>query len=186
MVVQILTAIIAESLGYYIVKAYHRPNLWLFNIYELTEFLIIAYVAGFWVQAKAMKRFIFYGVLIGVCMWIATLMQLGINYFLTWFVIFSRAFLLLLYLWILFTNVIFGLKKLQSQPLFWMCFSLVIFYAITLPVFATLNYMVEKNYRAAHNLYNIILVLNIARYFFAGISFYLLGISKVKSAKVKA
>lgn len=99
---------------------------------------------------------------------------------------FQPRFFLFLYLWILFTDVIFGLKKLQSQPLFWMCFSLVIFYAISLPVFATLNYMVEKDYRAAHNLYNIILVLNVARYFFAGISFYLLGISKVKLAEVKA
>ena len=92
MVIQILIAIIAESLGYYIVKAYHRPNLWLFNIYELTEFLIITYVAGFWARTKAMKRFIFYGVLLGVCIWIATFIQLGISYFLTWFVIFSRAF----------------------------------------------------------------------------------------------
>lgn len=184
--IQIVVAVIVESLGFYIGNIRHHHNIWLFNIYELLDFWLMTIVAKYFLNGKMYAQAIYILLFIATALWIFNCWYSGIDVVLTWYTVYDRVALLLIYLLVLFNSAIFKFDKLIDQPLFWLCFGSIIFYGVGLPTFALLNYMNANNEKLAESLFNIIKSINFLRYLFVGYSFYLIGKqSKYENIMVK-
>ncbi len=89
-----------------------------------------------------------------------------------------------MYIVVLFSNSLFSTKNIFSQPVFWLCFSTILFFGCDIPFMGLHNYLFDKNPKLGDQLVNINNILDIIRYPLVGISFILLGRQHSKPLKV--
>lgn len=177
---QIFVAIIVESYGRYLVVKIHAPNLWLFNIYMIIEFLLIS-SAGILLNRKY-KDFFISMVVCGIAVWSIEIFRQGIFVLANWFYLSASFLIVLIYLGILLqSRTIFNSNKIASQPLFWLCLSTLIFFCCYLPYKGLENIILTEYPTIAKDMFKINLGLNVIRYPLIGLSFYLLGYQSQKN-----
>lgn len=175
LVFYIFLGIITECLGRYFGHIRHQNNLWLSSIYNLFAFILL-FVVGKSFIVKSVYQKIFLGFfVIGILLWTLDISVHGMSKLLTWFSLYEYSYLLMLYLTVLFTNTLFGEKRLMELPLFWICLSMVILFSICLPYWGMFNYINEHHPELTIKLFNIKLIANSISYPMIGYSFYLIG-----------
>lgn len=172
--VQVVIALIFESLGVYLSIILHLSNSWLFNIYMLLELLLLGMSGTYFIDIKY-KKLVFSGVVAGTFFWIVNLFQNPFNKLYNWSYIASATVIIGIYLGVLFTVVLFRTKRILSHPLFYLCGSFILYFASVIPLFGLLNYLINDDLPMANKLFYINVSLNVFRYVMIAIAFYLYG-----------
>lgn len=172
--IQCLVVFLVEAWGKYLNTTTGQNNVSIFNGYSLVELWLLGYIGLELIPIKSKKFFVYALVLLTV-FWMYNLSSYGPTQFFNWYFVLHCFFLLILYTTVLFTKAMFNRKVLWKQPLFLICLSLIVYYACTIPLFGTINYLVQSNMKMAANLFYISHIINILRYFLIAIAFYLYG-----------
>jgi hypothetical protein len=178
-----IIALGCEIFGYYLTTSLHRNNLWLFNLYIPVEVWCLGIAAIYLVNNRKIKNTFLVLLIINTLFWVVDLVNHSF-YSLTNFAMVSGCILLTtMYITILFTNSIFSNKQTLKQPVFWLCFSTILYFAGVIPLFGLQNLLSTKLLSIGKELRYINIILDIVRYPLAGISFILLGREQIAQAK---
>ncbi len=172
-VVQVFLAFSVEATGLYIVKVYHANNLWLYNAYLLLEIWLILSAGIFFTASKTARQV--GGILIAVLtfFWLYKIIASGYQKFLPQVMMLYYIATLLLFLHVAYNNAVFSSKKVLQQPLFLICISLITSFAVTIPLFGIMNYLNETDIELSGNLFHIIHIASIFRYWLVALAIYL-------------
>lgn len=171
---QVLTALIFESMGAYIGLFSKQNNTWIFNIYMLIEMTLLG-IAGSFLLDKSIRIYTLSAFGIMQLLWIINALIGDFDKLFNWFFVSSSALIVILFVFILFRNVLFKKKHLLIESVFYLCFSSILYFASVIPLFGLLNFLIEDNIAIATKLFYINISLNILRYILIAIAFYLYG-----------
>jgi hypothetical protein len=167
-----ILSLLCDYLGWVITSLF-GTNLWLGNFYYLGSFLILIIACKNIMELKY-RKLIDYTILIVSIIWLANVMNFGINHYLTWSFLVIDIVVIISYLYILLTAVITAEKIVQS-PLFWLSLPIILFFGCNIPLLGYYNYLIEHDLLLLGKLYNIMIILNYICFPLFGIAFYLQG-----------
>lgn len=171
---QVLTALIFESIGTYIGLLSKQNNTWVFNIYMLLEMVLLG-IAGSLFLERSIRVYPLFVFGIMLILWMVNAFISDFDKLFNWFFVSSSALIIVLYVFILFKNLLFKKKRLFKEPLFYLCFSSILYFASVIPLFGLINYLIIDNITIATQLFYINISLVILRYTLIAIAFYLYG-----------
>lgn len=173
--IQIFLALIIETYGWYLSIVLSQYNVWLFNSYYLIELWLLLLCAYLLISNSLFKRIILSLLLLGTAIWASNIYIVGFNTLIIWSILFNSIAFVFSYSYILYNLIFYDDAKLIVQPKFWLCMSMIIYFACNIPLFGLLNFLVDNDMHLAKNLFWINLILNFIRYPMVAVSFYLLG-----------
>lgn len=145
-VIQIFIAFIIELIGH-ILFLLNIQNVWLFNLYEIFEALILIFAAK---KIFNHSNKYFYFLAIPIFFWFYSVFNNGFNYFTSVaYVSFSIA-ILIVYLNLLFKSVLTYRGDLIKLPSLWLAIGIILFFGCNIPYFSMINYL-YKNLNAEAN-----------------------------------
>lgn len=171
--VQVIFALLCEWGAQFIVKHYHRNNIWVFNIYLLVEVWLIGLAGRLLLRNKLIQKFVLPVLILATLIWCSNIYFSGMADFANWCFVASSLILIVLYFIVLFDNALFSSQKIITQPVFWLSFSIIIFFGCDLPYFGIRNYLVNKHSDIELKVDYINYILNFIRYPLVAISFIL-------------
>ncbi len=166
---QVVLAISAELYGRQLAK-YSVHNAWVFNIYNLSDLILTGTVAGLLLGKVKYASIAYYLVAIMCIFWSIEVYVYGIHHLASLFFTGSCIVLALLYIWLLYSKLLFT-KKILKEPVFWLSISVILYFGCCLPYFGLYNYLIAHEYVIAKKLMNINRVLNFLRYPLIGVCF---------------
>lgn len=128
-----------ESSGHFISHNLHQANLWLFNIYLLVDVAINIYLARFFVR-PAVSKFIPLLIFIHVLVWMYVVHENSFVNFAYMSLVAASLIITILFLFILIDKVMHSDVGLTKDPLFWLCLSMILYYACDIPYMSTLAF----------------------------------------------
>jgi len=170
--IQCCIVFLVEAWGKYLNATTGQNNVIIFNGYSLIELWLLGYIGLELISIK-FKKFFVYALVLLTIFWIYSYSVYGPEQFFNWYFVLQCFFLLILYTIVLITKAMFNRKVLWKQPLFLLCVSLILYYACTIPLFGTINYLVQSNMKMAARLFYISHAINILRYTLVALAFYL-------------
>lgn len=181
---QVIVALCAELTGWCIAHFLHKYNLWVFNIYRITELLLLGMAAFYLFQDKQMKRNVILLIILSSLIWIVSIYKHGILVFDPLCLCCVGLILVIIYLMILFKKVWTTNDEITKSAVIWLCLSVIIFYCCIIPYYGLFNYL-NNNHRELSKLFlhTIVYGLNYVRYPLVGFSFYLLQREKAAAFK---
>lgn len=181
---QVFLGMMAEVAGRYIVVRYHAHNIWLFNYYWLVELWVVG-LAGILLLSNIALRRAFVGLLlIPTALWIYCIYTGGNDMHPSPAITAIGTALVAIFITVLF-HASFHTQKLATQPVFWLCLSVIIFFSGSIPFYSLFNYIYDTDPELLKKLFNITLVLNHIRYPIVAYSFYLLGRQQMATLNVR-
>ena len=173
----IAIASFCESYGYYIGEHLKERNLWIFNCYILIEVWLMGIAAIYLINTNEIKK-IFLGLLIiSTVIWGINIATVSIYQFASISMVFGLAFLTIMFIIVLFSNMLFN-DNILKQPVFWLSLSTILYCACDIPYMGLHNYLSEHMPSLSFQLAFINSLLDIIRYPLVAISFILLGRQK--------
>jgi hypothetical protein len=174
---QLLLASIAEIAGQ-VIKYRSGNNTSLFNVYILLECSLLMTAIVIQIGKKAVKNMLPIGLFIFICSWIIAVAKYGISVFaLSSFLI--SCFILTLSSLVLIMRLAANEENPLSQPSFWICCGMVIYFGPIIPLFSLFNYFqVNGKEKLGSYLYTINDILAMLRYSLTFYGLYLLSRSK--------
>jgi hypothetical protein len=163
---------------------HHKNNFWIYNAFTLIEFWTYGYFYYQVIQAKTLRRIIFFFLLIFPIFWYTTVFFLfGFNIWNSYVIIvgsfFSVLFAIMYYYQVITAREI---QALRNLPEFWIATGMLIFYLGALPYFGTLNFLMEHNKPAATSLLRVLKVLDTLMYALFSYGFLWRIINSTKSS----
>lgn len=172
---QVLLGLVAEITGRYIVARYHEQNIWMFNFYWIAE-LWVAGMAGILLLKNPALRKAFISLLVlPSFFWLYFISVNGLAVMPSPALTAIDTSLVVIYATALFQNTVFEGRKLAAQPVFWLCLSVITFFACNIPLYSMFNYIYRTNPELLKKLFVITKTLNFIRYPMVAFSFYLYG-----------
>lgn len=171
--IQTSIAMLVEAIGFYTGYFLNQNNLWIFNIYALIELCLLTYIGIQLSDSHLLKKLYIPIVLLFTAYWGLFICLQGIHVMPVTFILTIAFFFILLYAYILLSNLVFKKNKIISQPLFLLSVSIIIYYASIIPLFGLFNSLIEGDIGLAEKLYDINRVANSLRYVLVGLVFYL-------------
>lgn len=133
-----LLSLCIEYAGYYIGHTMGKPNLWLFNIYMPVDVALDMWIASFFLRPQ-IKRWLPFILGAYVCYW-GILVYQDTLYNFVFAALVADAFLqTILFMFILVDNTMNSASSISKNPLFWLCMSLMLYYAGNIPFISTLT-----------------------------------------------
>ncbi len=172
--VQVCLILLTESLGLYLNHVRQCNNVFLFNIYNILEVWLLAYIGKQFITTK-FARLILPILIFLTVYWFYCVLLRGIDEFFNWFFVVYCFFLVIIFTVILFTNALFNRKKVLGEPLFLICISIILYYGCTVPLFGVMNYLIKNDINTAARLFYISHTVEVLRYLLIAIAFYLYG-----------
>ena len=155
MLILVAFATVIECYGLYISTVLHNQNAWLFNIYMIIEVWLMGLSAIYLIYNKYLKIFWFLLLSSTSTYWIIDIYSHSIFQFATSSLILNCIILTFMYIVVLFSNSLFSTKNIFSQPVFWLCFSTILFFGCDIPFMGLHNYLFDKNPKLGDQLVNI-------------------------------
>lgn len=170
--INVFIAGLTEIIGYVYALKYPKDAL-VFNIYILI--LMWLYICASLSVIK--KRFYITSacvlLFLSTIIWIFIVKKYGINIFANWALVSSSVCLSIIYFIIFLQLHSTDQLKTLNQSLFWICVSIIVYYAANIPIFSMINYLNEKNIGLAKQLYLINIIVGIIHYALIGYGFRL-------------
>ncbi len=133
-----LLALCVEYAGYFIGHTMKQPNLWLFNFYMPVDVALDMWLASFFLRPRIKKWLpvVLWGY---ICYW-GVLVNENTIYNFAFAGLVADAFLqTTLFMFILVDNTMNSASNISKNPLFWLCMSLILYYAGNIPFISTLT-----------------------------------------------
>lgn len=174
LVLQLLSAFTVELTGVILTRSGYS-NVGMFNVYLQFDLLLLGGCGITFLKRKMIKR----GMLSLLCVLsvihIIKTISDGLYTFNNWSIVAAAIFYIVLFIIVLFDNMLFSAEKIYKQPLFLISISAIIYYSTVIPLFGLLNYLVDTDLSLADRLYTINVTAIILRYTLIAIAFYLYG-----------
>lgn len=170
---QVVLALLCEWGAELFVKHYHRNNIWIFNWYLLAEVWLNGLAGKQLLKNKLIQKVVIPVLVLITLIWCANIYISGMVDFANWCFVASSLMLIVLYFIVLFDNALFLSQKIITQPVFWLSFSIILFFGCDLPYFGIRNYLANKHSDIELKVDIINYVLNFVRYPLVAISFIL-------------
>ena len=174
----IAVAFFCESYGYYIHHILQKQNAWLFNLYMLTEVLLMGGAAIYLVNKKNVRLLFLLLLGINTSIWGYAIFVNSIYSFANFSMVCGCILLASIYLSVFFANSLFKQANIIKQPIFWLCLSTILYFGCDIPYMGLHNYLTKHAPSIAWQLDYINIILDIIRYPLIAISFLLLGRQK--------
>jgi hypothetical protein len=170
---QMILAAVCETYGSYLARQY-KHNAWVFNAYYLPELVLIA-LAGSGLAFKKINKIVLVFLLLGLAVWGLNLHYKGIMITANWAVLYNSLLIVILFIVVLYNASFNNQSTLIRHPDLWLSIGIILYFALNLPLFGMLNYLVNENMKLAEQLFLISDVTGVIRYLLIGVGFYLLG-----------
>ena len=184
MMLQVFLGMMAEVTGRYIVVRYHAHNIWLFNYYWLIELWVVGLAGILLLRNIALRRAFVGLLLIPTVLWIYCIYKNGNGIHPSPALTAIGTALVVIFITVLF-HASFNMQKLATQPVFWLCLSVIVFFSGNVPFYSLFNYIYDTDPELLKKLFNITLVLNHIRYPIVAFSFYLLGRQQMATLNIR-
>lgn len=187
LLLQTIVALVVESAGYFIIHVLRGYNLWLYNLYIITELLLLCYTASLLLHRKIEKLVISVIAIACSSIWASSLLQNGIFKFAHVALVVNCVVLTATYLYILISRALSRDMDLFRDPVSWVCLSTIIFFGCDLPFMTMINSLVQAYLEQTLKLkaINVNILLDMVRYLFLAVAFYSIGIqSKRRVAQI--
>lgn len=165
---QCILATIIEVVSISINLLVKEPTQWLFNCFMLAEFWFLITIARGYLE-KLNTVFSFLGIAV-TFVWLFLIWLNGISALFYYLFAVLSVLYIAMYAAVLYKNSKQDVPFLQI-PETWMCFSVILFFAGSLPVMTMMRISLAKNQIVSKNIYVVISFLNIARYILASFTF---------------
>ena len=170
----VVLALIFETIGYYLGHFKQQQNVWLFNLYMPLEPLLLGVASLEFIKMKKYKPIVYGLLLLNFIVWLLEILHNSIYNFASFSMICGCFLLTGLYIGVLLNNTIYGKRALVSEPSFWLCLSVILYFGCDIPYMGMFKYWgVHK--LALIRLANINSLLDLIRYPLVAISFFILG-----------
>lgn len=131
-------SLFVDCAGYYIGHTMVKPNLWLFNIYMPIDVALDMWIASFFLRLSIRKwlpivfsAYLYYW---GILIYQNTLFNF------VFAALVANAFLqTILFMFIVVDKTMNAASSISKNPLFWLCMSLILYYAGNIPFISTLT-----------------------------------------------
>lgn len=173
-VLHVFTALFTEVLGLYLISIKYS-NVLLFNVFNLLEVWLLTLAAASLVSHGYIKKTLYSFLILISFYWVYNVIYLSNRQYFNWHLVTYSVFFIVIYIVVLFDNSLFRQKHLLRQPLFLICLSVILYCGSSIPLFGTLNFLVETDMKTAAKLFYISHVMNILRYSLVALAFYLYG-----------
>jgi hypothetical protein len=168
----LLLTLVVEMISYYLI-VHHRPNTALYNFFAVLEFEFYFFILRMIIRNPNAKKVILY------LLWVYPLAALSDIIFIQRFNNFAAVGYSLASLVIVVLTIYYFLELYQrpravnliSDPPFWICSGLLLFYCCSLPIFGMTNFLAQATWFNAHTLEVILDLMNILLYFIFTIAF---------------
>lgn len=137
-----ILGVLAETYGKAFWIMYHQPNSWIFNIYMIIEFALYCAAAAYYLPAF-IRRLLPYIVGLQAIVWLTQIVRFSIFQFANFSLVVGSLILTVLYMVILVTQTMHATRALVKNPLFWLCISVVLYYACDIPAMTKFTTEVE-------------------------------------------
>lgn len=174
LIIQILVSLLSEGYGYYLGAILHQNNIWVFYYYVLIECWLMGISGSFFISNKTFRKGI--PLILGILtiVWLIDYFKTDLNTFSNKFFISYSILLIVIYIAAL-TNRTFVNNAIFKSPVFWVALSSILYYSCIIPYMGMFNFLIKNSPKLADRLFDINLTLNLVRYSFLAISFYLYG-----------
>lgn len=132
-----VVALFVETIGHFISYTLQKPNLWLFNIYLFVDPILYLSLAGFFVR-EYLKKYLYLMCLGNLVVWAYLIYRNSIFNFAYFSLVLTALIITFIYTFILIDNTMRSSKGVAKDPLFWLCLSIVSYYACDIPFMSTL------------------------------------------------
>jgi hypothetical protein len=139
--------VVVEFFGYYLL-AHHHTNIELYNIFGVLEFSFYFWFLRMVIRNSVAKKIILY------LLWVYPLFSLinifliqGVSSFAT--VTYSTGCLIIVIMTVYYFFELFMLPRgthLFRDPVFWICFGLLLFYCCSFPIFGLSNFLAKATW----------------------------------------
>lgn len=160
-VVQCCLAALVESVSYFLITQYRVQTQWLYNFYILSECWLLCLAAGLMVTQLRLASGI--GAMAASIIWLCFFLSRGIHTF------FYELAIVLPFIYVSLYSALLYQFSQQDRPFFkirevWLCIALIVYFAGTLPIFATLKLAIKRNQTVSLNIYYIAHAIGVIRY----------------------
>lgn len=164
----ILISVATEWTAWYLVRKLHLTSLWLYNLYNIVEFIFLPYLYYHHFDSKTLKKIIKYFIAaFPVISVINILFVQGLHTFNTYTYLAGNLFMI--YLIVTFFRETIRMptySKLTRNPMFFVSCGYLLFFTIEIPYTLLLPYFMHRDLQLALYFIWIIKVLNIILYLF--------------------
>ncbi len=170
---QVVIAAICESYGYYLIQL-KQYNAWLYNLYYLPEFWLLGIAVG---KLSLRKRYVlvYFIIGLGTLIWSWNVYENSLSVTANWAVLYNSIVLVTMLIIVLYNCSWQSEKGFLQHPDVWIAIGMLIYFALNLPLFGLLNYLIREHLEIAKKLFWISNMTNVVRYSLIGVGFYLLG-----------
>ena len=166
-----MLGLICEVTGFSINRFLHVGNAWLFNLYMPFEPALLSVASMHFINEKKYKKVVGFFILLNFFIWLSSILLHSIYVFANFAMICGCFLLVVVYIFVLFKNVLFESKVVVKDPLFWLCLSTILYFGCDIPYMGMYHYWMPFKLRI--HLSNINQVLNFFRYPLVAVSFLL-------------
>lgn len=170
---QVIIAKLCETYGFYLIGL-KKHNAWLFNLYYLPEFWLLGIAGGsmvfgprYWATYVLPAS--------ATIVWLLNVRAGGIGSTVTWAVLYASMLFVVLFTVVLYRSGNDGDANVFKMPDFWIGLGHILYFALNIPLFGLLNYLINENMRLAKNLFLISDITGVVRYILIGIGFSIVG-----------
>lgn len=170
-----IICILISELSAFIINLYnHKNNILWFNCYQVIDLILVG-VIGIKNISREVSRYIF--ILSILCCLIVSIYSFNFIVFINWAFILECITISLLYLYI-FGHAFYTNSNIQSYPIFWLSFGMILYYGCSIPLFSFINYLNNETPNLTRKVYMINDFLNIIRYTCFSMAFILFKIDR--------
>lgn len=166
-------ALFIELTGLWLTKVGIHNNTVLFNLFNLADAWLMSSVAHMMLAGAKYKQMVRYVMILISFFWAYRMYDQGTERYLNLYMAVYSAFLVVIYIQVLYDNSLFKKEYMYQQPVFLICVAMMIDYGCCIPVFGTLNHFIKTDMNVAQDLLYISHVANTVRYVLIAIGFYL-------------
>jgi|GEM_PF-1243620 len=187
--IQVFVALLCECYAKYLVVSFNHSsinnlhiynNTWVFNIYMLIEFILLSLAGRLLLGTKLFRIGIPVVIVLQTILWGVNIYVKGMNQFASWSFICGSIIIVAIYIAILFQHSLFTKQNILTQPVFWLCMSVILFFGCDVPYWGLHNYLDSKNLSLDRKLFIINYILNFVRYPLVAVSFLICGLNASK------